>query len=122
MKFLLDQDVSLATARFLSAHGHEVLLVPKNSQACVPDDELLKKAQKRGRIFVTGDRDFGNLAFIQGIGAGVICLRALPGTRNAVHLELERVLSAYAEVELKRAFIRVEPRGHRLRWLMDKVK
>jgi predicted nuclease of predicted toxin-antitoxin system len=54
------------------------------------DVDLLKTAQRLNRIFVTRDRDFGGLAFVQQLGAGVIYLRMLPSRINAVHQELQR--------------------------------
>lgn len=87
MKFLLDQDVYAATARFLNDLGHDVVPV------------------------------VGNLVFVQALGAGVLYLRILPSTQNAVHNELERVLRTHAEEDLARAFVVIEPDGHRIRRL-----
>jgi predicted nuclease of predicted toxin-antitoxin system len=75
----------------------------------------LRTAQKENRILVTRDRDYGNLVFVRALGTGVIYLRTLPTTVNAVHRELERVLSSYAEDRLLGAFIVVELNGHRFR-------
>ncbi|MCO6459506.1 MAG: DUF5615 family PIN-like protein [Pirellulaceae bacterium] len=52
---------------------------------------MLRVAHEQGRIFVTRDRDFGALVFVRGSGSGVVYLRMLPSTQNAVHAELERV-------------------------------
>jgi hypothetical protein len=41
----------------------------------------------------------------------------LPSTQNAVHQELDRVLSEHSEVELLQAFVVVEPGRHRFRKL-----
>jgi len=41
----------------------------------------------------------------------------LPSTQGSVHTELERVLSTYREDELMKAFVVVEPGGHRFRRL-----
>jgi predicted nuclease of predicted toxin-antitoxin system len=79
------------------------------------DVDLLQVAHERERIFVTRDRDFGGLVFVQGNSPGVIYLRILPATRDAVHAELERVLTLYSESELQTAFIVVEPGRHRTR-------
>ena len=84
------------------------------------DEELLETAQAQGRIFVTRDRDFGRLVFVKALGAGVLYLRILPSTQNAVHNELERVLKLYPEAELMKVFVVVEPNGHRLRRLPPK--
>jgi predicted nuclease of predicted toxin-antitoxin system len=81
------------------------------------DEELLRIAQERGRIFVTRDRDFGSLVFLKGLGAGVLYLRILPSTQQAVHTELARVLTTYSEEELAWAFVVIEPDGHRIRRL-----
>jgi hypothetical protein len=70
---------------------------------------------------VTRDRDFGGLVFVNALGAGVLYLRILPSTQNAVHQELVRVLTTYTEEELKDAFIVIEPGGHRFRKLPRKA-
>lgn len=119
MKFLLDQDVYAVTARFLDGLGHDVLPVAQIGLSQADDSDLLKKAQELDRIFVTRDRDFGGLVFVGGLGAGVIYLRMLPSTQNAVHDELERVLISYLEMELKSAFVVIEPGRHRFRKLPD---
>lgn len=117
MRFLLDQDVYAATARFLSALGHDVVPVATIGLSQESDSDLLRTAQAQGRIFVTRDRDFGALVFVQSLGAGVIYLRILPSSQNAVHGELERVLRSYSEEELISAFVVVEPGRHRFRKL-----
>ncbi len=117
MKFLLDQDVYAATARFLSNLGHDVVPVAQIGLSQADDEDLLKTAQEQGRIFVTRDRDYGGLVFVKALGAGVLYLRMLPSTQNSVHDELERVLKTYSEEELTKAFVVIEPDGHRFRRL-----
>lgn len=79
------------------------------------DAELLRLAHDQSRIFVTRDRDFGVLVFVQGRGPGVIYLRVIAATLRAVHDELARALSLYTEQELRAAFIVIEPGRHRIR-------
>ena len=117
MKFLLDQDVYAATARFLTELGHDVVSVADIGCSRVDDSDLLSIAQEQGRIFVTRDRDFGGLVFVKDLGAGVIYLRILPSTLRVGHKELETVLMSHPEDELKRAFVVVEPGRHRFRRL-----
>jgi predicted nuclease of predicted toxin-antitoxin system len=117
MKFLLDQDVYAATARFLSELGHDVVPVAQIGYSQADDSDLLRTAQEQGRVFVTRDRDFGGLVFVKGLRAGVIYLRILPSTQNAVHKEFERVLKSYREDEIMRAFVVIEPGRHRFRRL-----
>lgn len=115
MKFLLDQDVYAITARFLISLGYDVILAADIGLSCAADQVLLNEAQKLERIFVTRDRDYGNLVFVQGAGSGVIYLRMLPATLDAVHAELQKVLSKYPAEELAKAFVVVEAKGHRIR-------
>lgn len=115
MKFLLDQDVYAITARFLSGLGYDVVLAAQLGLSQAKDEELLSEAGERGWIFVTRDRDFGNLVFVKKAGSGVIYLRMLPSTQDVVHGELEKVLKKYTEEELAQAFVVVESKGHRIR-------
>ena len=102
MKFLADQDVYSFTIRFLSGLGHDVVPAAQLGMAQAADADLLRVAHEQMRIFVTRDRDFGGLVFVQGSGAGVIYLRILPSNQKLVHAELERVLTLYPEQELQK--------------------
>ncbi len=115
MRFLADQDVYAGTVRFLRGLGHDVATAAQLGLAQANDAVLLRVAQQQGRIFVTRDRDFGGLVFVQGGGPGVIYLRISPATQNAVHAELQRVLTLYSEQELQGSFVVVEPGRHRIR-------
>ncbi len=115
MRFLLDQDVYAVTAKFLADAGHDVVLVAQLGLAQASDEEILRTAQEQNRILVTRDRDYGNLVFVRAISSGVVYLRVLPSTMNAVHDELARVIQSYSEKELAGAFVVVEPDRHRFR-------
>jgi predicted nuclease of predicted toxin-antitoxin system len=117
MRFLADQDVYAATIGLLRGLGHEIVPAAQLGLAQAEDTELLRIAQEQGRHFLTRDRDFGGLVFVEGRGPGVIYLRILPATQSAVHAELERVLTLYGEDELRGAFLVVEPGRHRIRKL-----
>ncbi len=115
MKFLTDQDVYAVTVSVLNGLGHDVVTASQLGLAQAEDAELLRVAQEQGRIFVTRDRDFGNIVFVQGSGAGVVYLRMAPATVTLVHSELERVLTLYTEQELQTSFLVIEPGRHRVR-------
>lgn len=115
MKLLLDQDVYAATIAFLRSLGHNVVLLAELGLSRADDSDLLEVAQNQGRIFVTRDSDFGNLVFVNKLGAGVLYLRILPSTAKAVHAELQLVLERYSETDLRQAFVVVEPGRHRFR-------
>ena len=115
MRLLLDQDVYETTARFLIGLKHDVVRVAELGMAQASDEENLNKALELNRIFVTRDRDYGNLVFVKKIKSGVLYLRVLPSNIKAVHVELERVLANYSEEGLKSAFVVIEAGGHRFR-------
>jgi predicted nuclease of predicted toxin-antitoxin system len=80
MRFLADQDVYASTLRFLVGLRHDVIPAAQAGLARAEDVDLLRTAHEKGRIFVTRDRDFGSLVFVERQGPGVIYLRVLPST------------------------------------------
>lgn len=117
MKFLLDQDVYTSTAQYLIHLRHDVVRVAELGLSRADDEKLLKVAQQQKRLFVTRDRDFGRLVFLKRLCAGVLYLRMLPSTQDAVHNELGSILKTYDEIELVQAFVVIQPGGHRIRRL-----
>jgi predicted nuclease of predicted toxin-antitoxin system len=117
VRFLTDQDVYLTTINFLRLTGHDVITASNLGMSQSSDAELLVRAASESRIFVTRDKDFGGLVFVQSMGKGVIFLRVAPATVEPVHQELTRVLQLYSEAELAAAFVVVEPGRHRFRKL-----
>jgi len=115
MKFLADQDVYAVTIGFLKRLGHEVVTASQLGHSRTPDSQLLNIAHEEGRIFITRDRDFGGLVFVQGQSGGVVYLRIMPSTLDAVHSELARVLALYSQGELGGSFVVIEPVRHRIR-------
>lgn len=115
MKFLLDQDVYAITERFLREQGHDVVTASQLGLSRAKDLELLEIANEQKRVFVTRDRDYGNLVFVHGAGSGVIYLRMLPSTMEDIHAEMINVLNTYNETELAKSFVVVEKNRHRIR-------
>jgi predicted nuclease of predicted toxin-antitoxin system len=117
MRLPTDQDIFGVTVRFLVGLSHDVAMGAQVGMSRASDSELLQAAHAENRILITRDRDYGGLVFAKSLPAGVIYLRMLPATVNAVHAELARVLNSYSEAELRQCFIVVEPGRHRLRRL-----
>ena len=115
MRFLADHDVYAMTVLFIRGLGHDVATAAEREMSQSADADLLRTARDEGRVFVTRDRDFGGLVFVQALGAGVVYLRGLPATLRAVHNELGLVLKLYGEEDLRGAFVVVEPGRHRVR-------
>jgi uncharacterized protein (DUF433 family)/predicted nuclease of predicted toxin-antitoxin system len=60
----------------LRSEGHDVAYVPEIS-AGIRNDEVLARANEEGRVLLTEDKDFGDLAFFYGNRSlGIVLLRA----------------------------------------------
>ena len=115
MKFLLDQDVYDLTAHFLAEQGHDIVTASQLGLSRAQDSDLLKTAGDLGRVFVTRDRDYGNLVFVHDAGKGVIYMKMLPSAMNEVHAELKKVLETYSDTDLAKSFVVIEKNRHRIR-------
>jgi hypothetical protein len=76
LRLLLDENVSATVTEGLRQRGHDVLAA-KESMRSQPDDVVLARAQVEGRLVVTHDKDFGELAFRSRLPAacGIILFR-----------------------------------------------
>ena len=76
MRFLADENMPGPVVAALRADGHDVLWI-KESRPGTSDTVVLELAQRDGRVLVTADTDFGELAFHSGLPAecGVILIR-----------------------------------------------
>jgi predicted nuclease of predicted toxin-antitoxin system len=115
MRLFTDQDVYAVTIQFLRGLGHDVITAGESGMSRSRDADLLRAARADRRLFITRDRDFGGLVFVHALDAGVLYLRALPSTLQAIHAELARVLQLYSYDELEGAFVVIEPGRHRIR-------
>jgi predicted nuclease of predicted toxin-antitoxin system len=60
----------------LRGEGHDVAYFPEAS-AGIRDDDVLARANAEGRVLLTEDKDFGDLAFFYGNRSlGIVLLRA----------------------------------------------
>jgi predicted nuclease of predicted toxin-antitoxin system len=115
MKFLLDQDVYRQTERFMREQGYDIVTASELGLSRAQDSDLLRVAGEQKRIFVTRDKDYGNLVFVHHAGSGVIYLKILTSNMKEVHSELKKVLETYKEDELAKSFVVIEKNRHRIR-------
>jgi len=121
MRFLVDQDVYQVTIEWLKKEGHDVVTAKELGMQRAADQDLLKKAKEKDRLFLTRDKDFGALVFLRALkAAGVILLRVTPVVVDEVHQELQRLFRGHKEEEFNKFFCVVEPYRHRIRRLPRK--
>ena len=118
MRFLTDHDVYQITVNALIKWGHDVITARQLGMQRSSDRDLLKKANETDRLFVTRDKDFGSLVFLEKqLTKGVILLRMNPKTIDSVHSQLNRLFSECPEDELKQVFCVIEMNRYRIRRL-----
>jgi predicted nuclease of predicted toxin-antitoxin system len=69
MRFLADESCDFRVVEALRRAGHEVLAVVEAARGA-PDHEVIETARSGQRVLLTEDRDFGQLVFAAGVGAG----------------------------------------------------
>lgn len=116
MRFLADQDVYQATIDFLRSNGHSVLRAYDLGLSRAEDAMMLARAVAEKCVLITRDKDFGALTFVfRSESLGVVLLRVLPETVDAVHVELLRFIEEHRDEDLSQVFVVVEPGRHRIR-------
>lgn len=114
MKLLADENLDLSVVARLREAGHQVLAVAEMEPG-IPDDVVLDLANAEAAMLITGDKDFGELAFRQSLvhhGVILVRLAGLPGTTKAailIHLLEEHRL------EMPGSFTVVSPGMVRIR-------
>lgn len=113
MRVLLDTCVWAGARAALEASGHEVT----HAAAWIPDpgdDEILARAHGEGRVLVTLDKDFGELAILKGARhSGIIRLVGIP-VRDQGRVCV-RILSRYGVELSSGALITADPQRVRIR-------
>lgn len=114
MRFLTDENISPVIAAALQAAGHDVLTVT-GTMASAPDHDVLAVAIRDARVIITEDKDFGELAFRDGLKPSGIIRLALPGYRpKEKAARLCAVLVNESEAVIGKALV-IEPGRVRLR-------
>jgi predicted nuclease of predicted toxin-antitoxin system len=113
MKLLLDTCVWGGAKKILAASGHDVIWTGDWSED-PGDEEILAKAYSEGRILVTLDKDFGEIAIVKDRPHSGI-LRLVNLSANQQGIVSLRVIEAYGRALQSGAIVTVEPGRIRLR-------
>lgn len=90
---LFDENVPLTSAQQMLERGFDVQQVAELMPGAT-DTAVIRYARENGRVIVTFDRDYGDLAFRRHLPspAGVVYLRFSPASPEEPALFLERLL------------------------------
>lgn len=116
MRFLLDMGVDLQVAEWLRNGGHDALHLREQGLQRLADNQIFLKARSEGRIVITFDLDFGEIAALSSERQPSVILFRLRNTRTPHVVErLAAVLSRAATELEKGAVVIVEEARWRVR-------
>jgi len=118
MRLLLDTCIWGGALKTLETFGHDVVWTGNWSED-PGDAEILEKAHDEGRVLVTLDKDFGELAIVKGKPhSGILRLVNVSAKQQGV--VCLRVIETYSQELQSGAIITVEPGRIRIR-PMDEI-
>jgi predicted nuclease of predicted toxin-antitoxin system len=95
MRWLADECVDAGVVNALRNTGHDVLYIAEAS-AGLADPQVIALAEAEGRVFLTEDKDFGELVFrFRLVVPGLVLLRIDP-TRS--HLKSPRLAAVISQI------------------------
>ena len=113
MKLLLDTCVWGGAKKTIESADHDVVWAGEWAED-PGDEEILAKAHSEARILVTLDKDFGEIAIVQGKPhSGIIRLVNLSANQQGI--VCLQVVESYGQVLQSGAIITVEPGRVRIR-------
>ena len=108
MRFLADESCDFRVVRALRAAGHDVAAVVEITPGG-EDETVIDLAAREGRIFLTEDRDFGQLVYATAKPApGVILVRFPSNARSSLPTMIVEMVARHGE-KLADRFVVVEP-------------
>ena len=115
MNFVADEDIDRQVVERLRQDGHEILYVAE-MEPSVSDEDVLKRANEKGALLITSDKDFGEMVFHQNLLTigGVILLR-LSGLSPARKAEIASKVIESRSADLPNAFSVISPGRVRIR-------
>lgn len=108
MRLLADESCDFRVVRTLRAAGHDVVAVIEFASG-KDDNDIIEIATREQRIFITEDRDFGQLVYAAMKPTSGVILVRYPSTRRANLPAILAELVAKHGEQLGGRFIVVEP-------------
>lgn len=98
MRFLANENFPGIAVKALQKLGHDIAWVRIDAPGS-SDQEVLRRARKEQRILITFDKDFGELAFRDGLPAdcGIILFRILLSSPEQVSKRIVAALESHED-------------------------
>ena len=110
--------VDVRVVEWLRSHGHDAVHLSEEGLHRAPDEQVFAKALEEGRIVLTFDLDFGDLAALTGERAARVILFRLDNTRTPHVVDrLAAVLDTSTDALGRGVIVIVEETRHRIRYL-----
>jgi len=118
VRFLADMGVHVRAVEWLRDKGHDAKHLRDEGLQRIPNGEIFEKAIAEGRVILTFDLDFGEIAALSGGRTASVILFRLRNTRAAnVIARLAAVLEDSTGALETGAVVLVEESRHRVRRL-----
>jgi predicted nuclease of predicted toxin-antitoxin system len=116
MRFLVDMNLSPELADWLRTEGHDALHVVDAGAAAVTDQQIMTRAATEGRVVVSFDLDFGDIAgAVRSSATGVVLLRLRLAGRKHLRRRLQIAIAQAGEAMENGAVVLVEDSRIRIR-------
>lgn len=115
MNFVADEGIDRQIVDRLRQDGHKILYVAE-MEPSIPDEEVLNRANEKGALLITADKDFGEMVFHQKLLtiSGVVLLRLLGLTPERKAEVVSKVIESRS-ADLPNAFSVISPGRIRIR-------
>jgi predicted nuclease of predicted toxin-antitoxin system len=111
VKFKLDENLPVSSARALTGRGHDVDTVTAEGLTGAGDPDVVAAAAAEARVLITLDRGMGDIrSYPPGSHAGIVVLRLSDQSAPAVR-EAVTELANWAELEALAGAVAVLQRG-----------
>lgn len=117
VRFLADECCPSELVAALRGQGYDVLWIVEEAPGAI-DDKVMEIAANEGRVLITEDKDFGELAFRTRQASSGVCLIRLPGRSMDVKISRLSALIAGHSTRLSKCFTVVERDRFRFRALV----
>ena len=118
MRFLADMGMAVPVVTWLREQGHDAVHLRDEGLQRLPNGEIFTKAADEGRVILTFDLDFGEIAALARSRMASVIVFRLHNTRTPHVIErLSAVLADCSSLLANGAVVSVEEGRHRVRSL-----